>query len=548
MENLFEIDAGRMSVLYAADTPLTPEPSSLIDAGLWECAYTVANASALAARGYRVDSPMSVEFDWPPAMGKYTALAHQKVSACFLTLWRRAYCLNEMGTGKTYSVAAAVEYLFRKGYVRRVVVLCPRSTMFSVWRDTFRMTFPHRTVSVLAGTAQKRRKLLDKPADIYVMNHAGLEVVSNVIRETVKRTLPDGTTFEEKKQRVIDVQFPRRDIDLFVIDESGEYRNQRTMLWAVTKKVIDGFPNAWVWGLTGSPIPQAPTDAWAQAKLIRPETVDEYFSQFRSRVMTSPTEGLWVPRPEAAAVAFAALHPSIRFTKADCTDIPPLMYSDRHCELSTLQAKLFKDMAEQLRAEITEGVVIDAANEAVKLNKLIQIACGAVYAKDGDTATIGAPDRLAVLDEIIAQAPKKVVVFVPYTNVLQYVAAHLSKKYSVVTMTGETSDDERTRIFADFQTLPDPHVLVANPKCMSHGTNLTAAATSVWYCITMSNNIYGQANERTPRLGQLDACEIVHLLSSKVEQRYMARLRARGRVQGLLLEMARDNTLKDLLE
>lgn len=544
---IFEVDVARKAVFYESARALTAD-SVAADRDIWECPYTVTNASVLAGAGYRINSPMSIEFDWPPAMGKFPALEHQRVTACFMTLWRRAYCLNEMGTGKTYAIAAAVEYLFRVGYVRRVVVLCPRSTMFSVWRDTFRHTFPHREVVVVHGTAKNRRKLIAKPADIYVMNHAGLEVVSNVYRETVKRTLPDGTEFEESKQRVIGVEFPRRDIDMFILDESGEYRNSRTLLWAITSKVIGSFPNAWAWALTGAPIPQSPTDAWAQAKLIRPETVDLYFSQFRARVMTSPTEGLWVPKPEAAAIAYAALFPAIRFTKADCTDIPPLMYSDRHCELSTLQHRLFKDMAEELRAEIAEGVVIDAANEAVKLSKLIQIACGAVYDKTGTTAVIGAPDRLKVLEEIIEQAPKKVVVFVPYTNVLNYVAEHLSKRWSVVTMTGETGDNDRTRIFREFQTLPDPHVLVANPKCMSHGTNLTAAATEVWYCITMSNNVYVQANERTPRLGQTESCEVVHLMSSKVEQRYLARLRSRGRVQGLLLEMARDNTLKDILE
>lgn len=48
-----------------------------------------------------VPSPIHSQYNWP---GLYKPFDHQKVTASFLTLNKRAFCLNEQGTGKTGSV------------------------------------------------------------------------------------------------------------------------------------------------------------------------------------------------------------------------------------------------------------------------------------------------------------------------------------------------------------------------------------------------------------------------------------------------------------
>ena len=45
-------------------------------------------------------SPMSRDYDWP---GTFKPFEHQKVTAEFLSINRRAFCFNEAGTGKTSS-------------------------------------------------------------------------------------------------------------------------------------------------------------------------------------------------------------------------------------------------------------------------------------------------------------------------------------------------------------------------------------------------------------------------------------------------------------
>jgi hypothetical protein len=47
-----------------------------------------------------VPSPILKDYNWP---GLYAPMSHQKETASFLSVNRRAFCFNEQGTGKTAS-------------------------------------------------------------------------------------------------------------------------------------------------------------------------------------------------------------------------------------------------------------------------------------------------------------------------------------------------------------------------------------------------------------------------------------------------------------
>ena len=78
-----------------------------------------------------VPSPILGKYDWA---GKYEPFEHQKTTASFLTMNRRAFCFNEQGTGKTGSAIWASDFLMKEGLIQRVLVICPLSIMDSAWR------------------------------------------------------------------------------------------------------------------------------------------------------------------------------------------------------------------------------------------------------------------------------------------------------------------------------------------------------------------------------------------------------------------------------
>lgn len=477
--------------------------------------HRLAETQVLRNLGFDVPSPIELHYDWP---GKFKPFHAQKTTSAFLTLNPRAFVLNDMGTGKTLSALWSYDYLRKHGMARKMLVVSPLSTLERTWADEVFGHFPHLEVSVLHGSAQRRKKLLAQDADIYLINHDGIKVV-----------LPELLAKEE--------------IDVVIIDEIASFRNASTDRWKALNKVCQ--PKRWVWGMTGTPTPNAPTDAWAQCRIICPTRVPKYYSAFRDSVMTKVGQFAWISRPNATDVVADAMQPAIRFRRDECVDLPPAVYQTREVELSPEQRAAYKDMMSKLVISDGDKEAL-AVNEAVKMQKLTQIACGVVYADHGKEIVLPNEARIQETIEIIEQAGSKVIVFVPFKAVLKNLAAkmqeHFGTDIDIGLISGETSAEHRAETFREFQ---DEHsqlrVLLAQPAAMSHGLTLTAASTIVWFAPVCSNETYEQANARITRPGQKLTQFIVHMEGSSVERRIYTRLKERQRMQGLLLEILKDS-------
>lgn len=470
----------------------------------------------LRSLGFEIPDPMPYHYDWPKVSNKFNPFAAQVDTASFLSMHSRAFCLNDMGTGKTNSALWAYDYLRRTKHVKRALVVCPLSTMERTWGDSVFQTFPHLKANVLYGTRDRRRKLLADEADVYIINIDGLPA----IRDDLKT---------------------RPDIDLIVIDELALARNQGTDRWKTLNVICNKQSTRRVWGMTGSPTPNAPTDAWAQCRLVTPTNKDVpmFFSKFRDIVMRQITQFKWVARQDANDIIYKMMQPSIRYSLDDCVDLPEQTFITRDVEMTTEQKKAYKDMMSRLATDYAGGQIL-AVNEAVKANKLIQICCGVAYGTDGEAVVIPSGPRMDALKELIDESSGKVIVFVPLTAALEAVAKELRKTTTVEVVHGETSKTERDRIFSAFQKTDDPRVLVANAAAMSHGLTLTAATTIVWYAPVHSNEIYEQACARVRRPGQTKTTVIAHISGSDVERRVYKRLQEKQSMQGILLEMMKE--------
>jgi SNF2 family DNA or RNA helicase len=249
----------------------------------------------------------------------------------------------------------------------------------------------------------------------------------------------------------------------------------------------------------------------------------------------------WVARDNSQDVVQDAMQPAIRYSLEECIDLPECIYETRQAELTKQQASAYKDMLNKLHIEMEQGEVT-AANEAVKAQKLIQVACGCIYDGDGNEIDIDAGPRMDVLIEVIEQAGSKVIVFVPFRSTVSKVMAGVKAAgFTAEAIYGGVSKSARDTILSNFQKTKDPHVLVAQPGTMSHGLNLTAANTIVWYAPISSNDIFGQANARVRRPGQKHTQLIVMIEGTPIERKYYARLKEKEKVQGLLLDAIQES-------
>lgn len=459
-----------------------------------------------------IPSPILRDYAWT---GKLTPFEHQKTTASFLTLYDRAFCFNEQGTGKTASVIWAADYLIKRNEIKRVLVLCPLSIMKSAWQqDLFKFAM-HRSCGVAHGDAKTRKKIVAAGAEFVIVNFDGLAII---------------------KDDIIAGGF-----DLIVVDEANAYKNVQTNRWKILNEIVkETEPRLWM--LTGTPAAQSPLDAYGLARLVNPAKSPKYYSHFRAETMYPVTKFKWTAKPGSDAYVHKMLQPAIRFEKKDCLDLPDVTYVDRDAPLTVQQAKYYKQLKTEMLLEAA-GEEVSAVNAAVKINKLLQISGGAVYSDTGEVIEFDVSTRLNAVLEVIAEATSKVLVFVPFTHTIELLRAKLQKEgITCDVINGKVPVNKRTDIVTEFQTKKNPHVLLIQPQAASHGLTLTAADTIIWYAPVTSVETYLQANARINRPGQKNAMTIVHIRGSEVEDRLYSMLRGNINNHERIIDLYRQMT------
>jgi SNF2 family DNA or RNA helicase len=424
-----------------------------------------------------------------------------------------------MGTGKTKSAIWAFDHLQSIGRVKRMLVVAPLSTLDFTWAREIFLTLPNKSVVVLTGTAERRRKLLAQKHDIYIINHDGIKVL---FRELLLRN----------------------DIDCICFDEAAAYRNARADRSKVARRLASG--RKYVWGMTGSPTPSAPTDAFGLAHLVTPKTAPKSWVQFRQDTMLQVSQFKWVPRKDAAEIVANTLQPAVRFSLDDIVELPPVIDRELQVPMGTRQQQVYDALRDHASALLKEGT-ITAANGGVVFSKLLQVSLGWVYAdRDREIVALDNKARLDALLDLIYAAERKILVFSPFKSATHGIAEVLKREgIDHATVTGDTPAGERSQIFTAFQGSDKYKVINAHPECMSHGLTLTAADTVIWFGPVTKLETFEQANARITRVGQTHKQQIIRMVSTPVEKMVYRRLAMRHDMQDSVLDLLAELTTGD---
>lgn len=456
-----------------------------------------------------VPSPINRTYTWP---GRYKPMSHQKVTAGFTTLHRRGFIFNDPGTAKTISVLWAMDYLMSIGEVRRCLVVCPMSIMHSAWQNDVNNSVIHRSAIVAHhDKAARRIEMIQGDYEIVIINYDGLHLVADEINANGK-------------------------FDMIIVDEANCYGIPTTRRWKALARIIR--PDTFLWMMTGTPAAQSPVNAYGMAKLVNPSSVPNYLTAWRDKVMQRISTFKWIPKPDAKDTVFKVLQPAIRFTKAQCLDLPPVLKTTREVEMTPQQQKYYKLLKDQMLANVA-GETISAVNKAAVVNKLLQISCGAVYTEDKEIVEFDATPRLNVLLELLDETDRKVIVFALFRSSIDIIIEFLNKKqHAAEAIHGDVPATRRRDIINRFQHTDTPRVLVMQPQATAHGITLTAADTVVFFGPLMSVEQYTQCIARADRQGQnSDKVTVVHIQSSPIEKKMFAAMDGRVTEHALLTQM-----------
>ena len=463
--------------------------------------------------GFDAPHPLLARYEWS---GPYTPMMHQRRVAVFLAGRRRAYNLSDIGTGKTLGALWPADWMLKEKMIKRILILSPTSTVRSVWASEIFTHFPHWRYDVMQGVghaAVKKNLAHWRGLHCIIANHELTRAQNRVWFLNERQLQPD----------------------LVIIDEGSMFRNPDTDKWRGLRGILAELPYAWV--LTGTPTPNSPLDAWGIAAVMGTHNGVRRMA-FRDKVEMRVSEYDWVPRKGADQHVKAILSPSIRFSKEDCLDLPPLTYETRTVAMTKAQMDAYKELEHTAVLEAQNGLTATAVNEAVKAQKLLQIACGVLYADSeevgGDKVEIEIEPthKLAELKAIAEEVDGPLIVFAPFTSVVKYLHKHFPNSRLFY---GDIGVNERAMIVQEFQE-GKIKILFANPRTMSHGLTLTRSSCIVWYAPVYSGDTYVQANGRIFRAGQDKPCTVVHLASSEIEEHIYDKLKRRQKVQGTILK------------
>jgi SNF2 family DNA or RNA helicase len=447
----------------------------------------------------------------------------QRAGVAFLSIAERALLADEMGSGKTVQTLKALQLMHLEGKdVFPVLVVCPNS-MKRTWQREAEKWWPGLTFLPVRGSAVQRRKILETPAHGVIMNweslrgHSRLAPYGSISLRRCKECGGEDERITATQCHVHPRELQQLQFQTVIADEchrAKDPRSQQTRaLWAAAGKAPYRF------ALTGKPIANAPDDLWPIMHWLDPQQFPsrtrwiDRFCEVMYNAFGAPTViGI---KPEREEEFFTIINPMMRRMPKSLVlpFLPPIIHERREVEMSPRQAKAYKQMSEQMLAELENGDILLAASPLVKATRLIQFSSAFAHLnieqkEDGTTeghVKLSEPSCKidAFMDDLPDYEGKSVVVFAQSRQLIELLSDRLSKQKKPIAhglITGAQNDDERQKHIDDFQS-GKTQLILCTVQAGGTGITLTQGSIAVFLQRSWSLIDTTQAEARIHRIG-----------------------------------------------
>jgi SNF2 family DNA or RNA helicase len=449
----------------------------------------------------------------------------QRSGAHFIAKGKQVIIADDPGAGKTATTIRGLAQLQSEGEnVFPVLVICPTAVKQS-WAREFDQWWPGLTTQVVKGTTVQRRKQLATPAHVYVMNIESIRSHSKVApygSTALKKCIEHGgkdPKVSENTCQVHEKELNRMEFGAVVLDEAHRIKDGKAVQSRAIKAAA-GKTQIRV-ALTGTPTSNDVTDLWSILNFLSPvefasktRWIDRYIE-----TMQNAFGGLMVlgVRASAREEFDGMLNPRMRrMTEDQVLDfLPPIIYERRDCEMSTKQAKAYKDMRDGMIAELEGGKVAMATSALTQSKWLGQFASSFAelevteetdeygFTKVRQHAILTDPSAKldAFMEEIPTFAKEQVAVMAVSRQLIKLLSKRLEKagiKHGCIT--GDEDEDERQEAMDLFQAGKIQYILFTT-AAGGTGVTLTAARFLCRLQIPYSFVDYKQSLRRVRRIG-----------------------------------------------
>ncbi|MBT2696360.1 DEAD/DEAH box helicase [Bacillus sp. ISL-40] len=409
------------------------------------------------------------------------------------------YCINrllttpalglllDMGLGKTViTLTAIMDLKYNQFAVNKVLVIAPKKVAESTWaRETEKWDHLQLLrISTVLGSATKRVRALNTPADIYVINRENIPWLVEHYRNS----------------------WP---FDMVIVDEFSSFKNHQAKRFKALSWVRPHIKR--IVGLTGTPAPNGLLDLWAQVYLLDSgERLGKTIGGFRERYFEPDQRNRdrvfsYAPKAGGEEIIQSLIGDICVSMKAeDYLELPDITYNTIPVVLDSKAQKAYDRLETEMLLQVDEST-IDAGSAAVLTNKLLQLCNGAVYDENREIVNIHDCKIEAFMELLEGLNGKPALVFYNFKHDKERIIKVLSK--TNLRIRGLETDQDQV----DWNN-KQIDILLAHPASAAYGLNLQHGGNHViWFGLNWSLELYQQANKRLHRQGQTEKVIIHHL-------------------------------------
>lgn len=453
----------------------------------------------------------------------------------------------QMGFGKSIITLTALRQLLDTFQIQRVLIVAPLLVAEETWPEEID-SWAHTRVldyEVLTGPPGRREQRARRLPEVSIINTENVVWLADLwgddwpydclvideisrFKNPAKRTKPTKVAVQkliDGAMQALPRGTPPEEAEQAVAKAVKKAQRNFTRFGALcrVRKHIDR-----VIGLTGTMAPNGLLDIWSQFYLLDGgERLQGSFSQYRTRYFEGDYQGFkYLPRPGAFEQIVARISDiTLSMKTSDYVDMPALLHNTISVRLP---ASVMAQYRKFERTLLLEEHDIEAVNNGVLTNKLLQLANGSIYDAEGEVIEIHSL-KLEALDRVIEEAAGAPVL-VAYSY--QFDLAKLRKKYPQAEVVGDAPNLQKRW---NAGQIP---ILLAHPASAGHGLNLQyGGCITVWYGLNWSLELYQQLNSRLHRPGQTETVVVHHIVAQgTVDERVMAVLPQKDATQDALVE------------
>ena len=457
----------------------------------------------------------------PDGEGDEDLFPHQRAGVKYLATARRALLADEPGLGKTAQAIRALKKIQEDGGEPfPALIVCP-NTLKKNWQREFTKWWPDVKVQVIKGTATQRRKQFEEEADVYIINweslrsHSRLSSYGSIALARCSSCggLDDRVT--ETRCEVHLRELNAIDFKAVIADEMHRSKDpkskQSRALWAATGDADIRF------ALTGTPVANNVLDMWAILHWISPEEWPSKTKWIDRMVntMLNAFGGMMVLglKPHMEQEFHATVNPRMRrMLKSRVLPwLPEMMFERRDVEMPAKQAKAYKDMRDNMIAELEgDGSAVVAPSVLTQTTRLHQFASSfaemTIDEVTGEEKVILAEPSCkvdALMDDIKSGdfGDDSVAVAAVSRQLIELLSARMTKEgIAHGLITGAQDEDERQKAIDDFQSGRTKWILFT-VQAGGVGVTLTTGRRLVMLQRPWSLVDHKQALDRIHRIG-----------------------------------------------